>query len=73
MDRRFAHLTHCLDALPSRQRSIVEDYYYRRNSVERMAAATGTTIEAIYKSLQRIRQALLDCVTTSMRREEAQA
>jgi RNA polymerase sigma-70 factor (ECF subfamily) len=72
MDRRFSHLAGCLDKLPGRQRSIVEGYYYQRHPVEKLAAAADRTVEAIYKSLQRIRQALLDCVTAAMGREEAQ-
>lgn len=72
MDRRFAHLAGCLEKLPSRQRAVVEGYYYQRQPIEGLAVATGKTVDAIYKSLQRIRQALFDCVTASMHHEETQ-
>ncbi len=71
MDRRFVHLAGCLEKLSPQQRSLIEGYYYQRQSVEDLAAAVRRTVDAIYKSLQRIRQTLLECVTTSMRREES--
>lgn len=73
MDRQFAHLDNCLDKLPGRQRAIIEGYYYRRQPVENLAVATGRTVDAVYKALQRIRQSLLECVKTASRNEEANA
>jgi RNA polymerase sigma-70 factor (ECF subfamily) len=67
MERRFAHLSDCLQKLPPAQRETVESYYYRRTPVEQLAAATGRSVEALYKALQRIRQALLLCVATAMK------
>jgi RNA polymerase sigma-70 factor (ECF subfamily) len=73
LDRRLAYLADCLDKLPSHQRAVVVGYYYERQPVESLATTSGRTMEAIYKSLQRIRQALLECVTASLERAEAQA
>ncbi|MCU0982279.1 MAG: sigma-70 family RNA polymerase sigma factor [Pirellulaceae bacterium] len=73
LDRRLAFLAGCLDKLPSHQRAVVEGYYYERHSVESLATRTGRTVEAIYKSLQRIRQTLLECVTVSLQQAESQA
>ena len=70
LDRRLAYLARCLDKLPSHQRAVVEGYYYERQSVEGLATRTGRTVEAIYKSLQRIRQTLLECVTVSLQQAE---
>jgi RNA polymerase sigma-70 factor (ECF subfamily) len=69
MDRRFSHLADCLHKLAPEQRQTVERYYYERRSVEELAGQTGRSIEAIYKTLQRIRQALLECVTRALKVE----
>jgi RNA polymerase sigma-70 factor (ECF subfamily) len=67
MDRRFAHLSDCLQKLPPDQRETVEGYYYRAAPVEQLAQATGRTVDALYKALQRIRQALQHCVARAMK------
>jgi RNA polymerase sigma-70 factor (ECF subfamily) len=61
-DRRFVHLSSCLQKLPSEQRGIIEAYYYRAQPVDEIAAGSGRTGEAIYKVLQRIRHALRQCI-----------
>jgi RNA polymerase sigma-70 factor (ECF subfamily) len=73
LDRRFAHLGKCLGKLPTEQRTLVTGYYYDRRPVGALATAAGRTAEAVYKSLQRIRRALFECVTASMHAEEASA
>lgn len=62
MERRLRHLESCLAKLPDEQRTLVEGYYYRRETVEQLAAASGRTVESIYKTLQRVRAALQGCV-----------
>src|SRR6185295_18791178 len=59
MEVRLKHLERCLGKLPEEQRSIVEGYYYRRDGVEKLAETSGRTVAATYKTLQRIREALL--------------
>ena len=61
-ERRLTHLEVCLGKLPSEQRSLVVAYYYERADIESLAGRTGRTAAAIYKMLQRIRQALQLCV-----------
>jgi len=61
-ERRLKRLEACLDKLPPGQRSLVEAYYYERTDIESLAGRTGKTAAAIYKMLQRIRQALQLCV-----------
>lgn len=60
-DRREA-LAVCMQALPERQRTIVEGYYDADGSTESIADSLGMTSAALYKSLQRVRKALLDCI-----------
>jgi RNA polymerase sigma-70 factor (ECF subfamily) len=62
IETRLKHLEGCLNKLPAEQRSMVEGYYYRRDSVEKLAEETGRTVAAAYKTLQRIRQALQTCI-----------
>jgi RNA polymerase sigma-70 factor (ECF subfamily) len=62
LEARFKHLEGCLGKLPEEQRTIVEDYYYHRRGIERVAENSGRTVEATYKALQRIRQALQGCM-----------
>jgi len=62
IETRLRHLEGCLNKLPAEQRSMVEGYYYRRDSVEKLAEKSGRTVAAAYKTLQRIRQALQTCI-----------
>jgi RNA polymerase sigma-70 factor, ECF subfamily len=62
METRLKHLEGCLGKLPDGQRSIIESYYYRRDSIDKVAEHSGRTVAATYKTLQRIREALQDCI-----------
>jgi len=62
LDDRTEHLRDCLARLPDRQRSMIHHYYSDEMDVAAIAAAQSRTVEAIYKSLQRVRQTLLDCI-----------
>jgi RNA polymerase sigma-70 factor (ECF subfamily) len=68
-DERAAHKEHraqvlqeCLKEVPDGQRGIVEDYYFKGQTVEAISAANRRSSEATYKILQRVRRALADCV-----------
>ena len=65
LEVRLRHLEHCLQRLPAEQRSLVEGYYYRREEMGQLAQGSGRTVASAYKTLQRIRQALLVCMETS--------
>lgn len=62
LDARRQHLRDCLDRLPKDHRGIVRGYYFDDESVDAIAARLGRSVDAIYKSLQRIRQALQECI-----------
>lgn len=68
---RLKHLDDCLGKLPPRQRSIIDGYYFHKRSVDQVAAEAGRTIDAVYKAMQRIRQALHDCIEQAERLEGA--
>ncbi len=69
MEARLRHLEGCLNRLPDEQRSLVEGYYYRRDSVEKFAENSSRTIAATYKMLQRVRQALQVCIENAAKPE----
>jgi len=70
-EQREQHLAECLGALPNEHRRLVTDYYFEEKSVDTLAGEHRRTIEAIYKLLQRIRQALLKCMERKMARARA--
>lgn len=65
LELRLKHLEGCIGKLPQDQQSIVEDYYFHRTGIEKIAETSGRTVEATYKSLQRIRHALQICMETA--------
>lgn len=71
LECRLKHLEGCLGKLPEEQRSLVEDYYYHRTSIEQLSQGSGRTVAATYKALQRIRHALLHCVEDAAKLEGA--
>ena len=62
LEVRLKHLESCLNRLPEAQRCLVEGYYYRRDTVEKLAVGSGRPVAATYKTLQRVRQALQSCI-----------
>ena len=72
-EHRFKYLGECLSKLPESQRTLIEGYYYRRQEVESLAAGIGSSVDAVYKSLQRIRRTLQACVDRAMAGEERTA
>ena len=71
LEVRLKHLEGCLNKLPDEQRSLVEGYYYRRDSIEKLAETSSRTVAATYKTLQRVRQALQSCIENSAKPEGA--
>ncbi len=69
LEARRDHLRRCLQKLPSRQRIAVESYYFHEKAVEEVAECMRTSAEAVYKILQRTRQALYDCVSRALQAE----
>jgi RNA polymerase sigma-70 factor (ECF subfamily) len=61
-EKRLRHLDQCLEKLPPEQRGIVEAYYFRRQSIDAIAARTRRSVESVYKTLQRVRLMLRQCI-----------
>ena len=66
---RHAALTRCLEQLPDAHRELVSAYYAREQTVEALADTRARTPDAIYKSLQRIRAALFECIRRRLEAE----
>ena len=69
LEVRLKHLEGCLNKLPKEQRSLVEGYYYRRDTIEKLSVASSRTVAATYKTLQRVRQALQSCIEDATKPE----
>lgn len=69
LDQRSEHLRTCLDKLPARQRAVVEGYYFQEEPVEEVAGRLNTSVDAVYKMLQRVRKVLFDCITRGLEAE----
>ncbi len=67
LDHRQSHLQDCIDLLSERQKEMVNGYYQMEYSVSDLSQRTGQTADAIYKSLQRLRRTLYECVESRMR------
>jgi RNA polymerase sigma-70 factor (ECF subfamily) len=61
-DARILALESCVDALPEKPRRLLDARYRDANSLQDVAAQEGTTANALYKTLQRVRKALRECV-----------
>jgi len=65
-DARILALESCVEALPEKSRCLLHERYQDANSLQDVAAREGTTPNALYKTLQRLRKALLDCVNQKL-------
>ena len=66
VDSRKCALDDCLNQLPVEQRQLVEAYYDREQPVERLAERFHKSVDAFYKSLQRIRKSLFECISSQL-------
>ncbi|MBA4190019.1 MAG: hypothetical protein C0467_18700 [Planctomycetaceae bacterium] len=67
--QRQTALTECLDKLPAKSRTLIEQVYGADQTVKDVAASLGVGAEGLYKALQRVRASLHDCVTAALARE----
>ena len=60
----------CLGKLPSAQRELILQAHAPGVRLNNLAAQTGRSEQAFYKTMQRLRAVLLDCITRTVAREE---
>lgn len=69
LDARKHFLHECLKALPEKNVELVKDYYFNELSVEDLAKRFEKSVEAVYKTLQRVRQNLHSCIENKLQLE----
>jgi RNA polymerase sigma-70 factor (ECF subfamily) len=66
----MATLGPCVEKLKTPERQLIRNHYVLGETVKVAAAQLGMSAEAAYKSLQRIRRKLFDCVRRVIHQEE---
>ena len=69
LDARQYFLRECLKTLPSKNAELVHGYYFNELSVEELGKHFERSVEAVYKTLQRVRQALHACIENKLQLE----
>jgi RNA polymerase sigma-70 factor, ECF subfamily len=72
LEQQHQALVHCIQKLRPRDREMASLFYDAQAAVRDLAARFGIGVNAVYKSLARIRATLLECIQKTMRREECQ-
>ena len=62
LEARLQNLDGCIEQLPHEQRRLLDGYYFRRLPIDGVASEAGRSVDAVYKSLQRIRRTLRQCI-----------
>jgi len=65
-DARILALESCVEALPAKSQNLLHERYQGAGSLQDLAIRVGTTPNSLYKTLQRVRKALLDCVNRKL-------
>jgi RNA polymerase sigma-70 factor (ECF subfamily) len=63
LEARLAALEGCLDQLSPTDRDLIHRRYQRNVRPDDLAVVLGTSRRTLYRSLERIRRLLLDCIT----------
>jgi len=69
LDTRSAALSDCIEKLPPRDRDLLGRRFAQGATTRSAAADVGRSVEAVYKALAKIRQALFDCVSKALAQE----
>ncbi len=68
LETQRERLSACIDKLPPRDQELLRLRYWHTASIGDLSAQLGRKADALYKSLQRIRRSLLDCIERESRR-----
>lgn len=69
-DERRDALANCIEKLSPGQQEMLRRAYNSEHSIKDVAGQLKRPVGAVYKALSRIRRALYDCVSNSLRNEE---
>ena len=65
------HLATCMAKLGEKTRRLVKGYYHDEQSPETLSEREGRSVEAIYKTIQRARRDLQECIERQIRKTQA--
>ena len=68
-DAQSRWLSNCLQKLAEIDRRLIEQRYASKGTLAEMATETGRSPNALYKSMQRVRRTLLECVQSGLKSE----
>ncbi len=63
---RLSALSHCLELLPPKDKSLIEQKYLSRISLTEHAAKAGKSANSVHKKISRLRLVLKKCVENSL-------
>jgi RNA polymerase sigma-70 factor (ECF subfamily) len=66
LDERRAALADCIEKLAPRDRELLAERLSAGATTQSTAARVGRSVDAVYKALSKIRQALFDCVNKAL-------
>jgi RNA polymerase sigma-70 factor (ECF subfamily) len=69
LDERREALAGCVEKLTARDRDLLTRRFAAGATTQSTAAAVGRSVDAVYKALAKIRQALFDCVNRTLAQE----
>lgn len=69
LEARHRALAACLEKLKARDRDLVERRYQPGATTESVAAQVGRSVDAVYKALNRVREALWQCINRAIAAE----
>ena len=69
LEERSQLLSGCVEKLPAAQRDLLRLRYSEGLAIEAIAKKVDRSVEAVYRALSRIRQAVHQCVTQTLARE----
>jgi RNA polymerase sigma-70 factor (ECF subfamily) len=69
LDERRLALATCVEKLNPRDRDLLTRRFAEGATTQSTAAEVGRSVDAVYKALAKIRQALFDCVTRTLAQE----
>jgi len=69
LSRRHAAMLGCIEKLKPRDRDLVRRRYRESATTRSVSAELGRSVSAVYKALNRIHEALFDCIERTLARE----
>src|SRR5262249_33679623 len=69
LDERREALARCVEKLSPRDRDLLGRRFAEGATTQSTAVQVGRSVDAVYKALAKIRQALFDCVSRTLQQE----